>query len=306
MDGITGYGCTSFQNYANGKQCPTTVHITNTPLSRFFQRYLLQKAMSVYKFGLPEHWSREYFLYTLYCWGFIAIVNTNKFGVIPQGCGLQGYDVFYRPTNAVISNPLLKGILTPRIGTQCTIIKLQPDYGGIMDLVTFYADMMALSAQTAGVNLVNSKLSYVFAAKNRAAAQTFKKLYDNVASGEPMTVVDKELFNADGTPAWQAFEQNVGQNYIAGQIIDDLRKWEQRFDTAIGIPNANTEKKERLVVDEVNSNNVETVSMCEMWLEELKRSFEQTNAMFGTSLSIDWRVNPYKGKDGDKNVSNSI
>ena len=305
MDGITGYGCPSFQNYANGKPCAGAVNITNTPLSRFFQRYLLQKAMSVYKFELPEHWSREYFLYTLYCWGFIAVVNTNKFGVIPQGCGLKGYDVFYRPTNAVISNPLLRGILTPRIGTQCTVIKLQPDYGGIMDIVTFYADMMALSAQTAGVNLVNSKLSYVFAAKNKAAAQTFKKLYDNVASGEPMTVVDRELFNSDGTPAWQAFEQNVGQNYIAGQIIDDLRKWEQRFDTAIGIPNANTEKRERLVVDEVNSNNIETISLCEMWLDELQKSFNATSKMFNIDLSVDWRFNPGI-KEVGKNESASV
>ena len=172
---ITGYGCPSFQNYANGKDAPN-VCVTNTALSRFFQRHLLQKAMSVFKFDLPEHWSKDYFLYTLYCWGFLAVVNTNAFGVIPQGCGLQGYDVFYRPTNAVISNPLLKGILTPRIGKQCTVIKLQPDYGGIMDLVTFYADMMALSAQTAGVNLINSKMSYVFAAKNKAAAQSFKRL----------------------------------------------------------------------------------------------------------------------------------
>ena len=295
---ITGVGCPPLYNYANGKPDPQNIHVTNTPLSLFFQRYLLQKAMSVFKFTLPENWSREYFLYTLYCWGFLSVVRTDKFGVIPQGCGLQGYDVFYRPTNAVISNPLLRGIMTPRIGKQCTIIRLQPDYGGIMDLVTFYADMMALCAQTAGVNLVNSKLSYVFAAKNRAAAQSFKKLYDNVASGEPMTVVDKELFNADGTPAWQAFEQNVGQNYIAGQIIDDIRKWEQRYDTAIGIPTANTEKRERLIVDEVNSNNVETVTLCSSWLEELKRCFDKTSKMFDVELSVDWRVNPLESTKG--------
>ena len=303
---ITGVGCPPLYNYANGKPSPQNIHVTNTPLSLFFQRYLLQKAMSVFKFTLPGNWSVDYFLYTLYCWGFLSVIRTDKFGVIPQGCGLQGYDVFYRPTNAVISNPLLRGIVTPRIDKQCTIIRLQPDYGGIMDLVTFYADMMALSAQTAGVNLVNSKLSYVFAAKNRAAAQSFKKLYDNVASGEPMTVVDKELFNTDGTPAWQAFEQNVGQNYIAGQIIDDIRKWEQRFDTAIGIPTANTEKKERLIVDEANSNNVETVTLCSSWLEELKRCFDKTNKMFDVELSVDWRFNPLESvKGGGANVSDS-
>ena len=118
-----------------------------------------------------------------------------------------------------------------------------------------------------------------------------------------MTVIDKDLFNPDGSPAWQMFDQNVGQNYIAGQIIDDLRKWEQRFDTAIGIPNANTEKKERLITDEVNANNVETTSLCELWLDELEKSFEATNKMFGLGLSVEWRHNPHKQevKEGGQN-----
>jgi hypothetical protein len=100
--------------------------------------------MSVFEWQIPPTWSKDYFLYVLYCWGFMAIINTDKFGVIPQACGLQGYDVFYRPTHAVIVNPLLTGMKTPRIDKQCVLMRLQPDYGGIMDMVTYYSDMMAL------------------------------------------------------------------------------------------------------------------------------------------------------------------
>ena len=293
MNIITGYGVPSFNDYANGKPAPLD-GIVDPAFSRFFQRYLLQKAMSVFKFTIPERWCKDYFLYTLYCWGYISIVNTDKFGPIPQACGLQGYDVFFRPTNAIISNPVLHGILTPHIGTQCALVKLQPDYGGIVDLVTFYADMMALSAMTAKVNLANSKMSYVFAAKNKSAAASFEELYKNVSSGKPMSIIDKSLFNEDGSPSWQMFEQNVGQNYIAGQIIDDIRKWEQRFDTAIGIPNANTEKRERLITDEVNANNVETRTLCELWLEEIQKGFATANSLFDLELSVEWRNDPGK------------
>lgn len=285
---VVGLGCPSFSNY-NGGRGAVDVFSTNPQLSAFFQRYLLQKAISVFRFKLPESWCNDYFVYSLYCWGFVAVINTDKFGVIPQACGLQGFDVFYRPTNAVISNPLLNGITMPRIGTQCALVKLQPDYGGIMDLVSFYANMMALCATTAGVNLYNSKLSYVFAAGTKAAAASFETMYSDIAKGKPVSIVDKNLFNADGSPAWQLFQQNVGQNYIANKLIDDLRKWEQRFDTAIGIPNANTEKRERLNVDEVNANNVETRSLCELWLEELRKGFAIANKMFGLELAVDWR-----------------
>lgn len=288
-------GAPFFYDHANAmvsQVTPNTVHVKNVGLTRFFQRYLLQKAISVFKWNLPENWSRDYFLYVLYCWGFIAIVNTDKFGVIPQGCGLKGYNVFYQPRSAIIQNPLLSGTLEPVIGKQCTLLKLQPDYGGIMDLVSFYAQEMALASEAIDVNLLNSKLSYVFTASNKNAAESLKKLYDRIASGEPAVVIDKNLYNDDGSVSWEAFQQNVGQNYIAGDLLSDMRKIEAEFDTKIGIPNANTDKKERLITDEVNANNVETRNLPELWLESLQKGCKEANAMFGINISVDWRNEP--------------
>ena len=289
---IIGMGAPYEYDYINAQTQavrPSTMHLRDNGMQRFFRKYLLEKAFSVFEWKLPETWSKNYFLYVLYCWGYIAVINTDKFGVIPQGCGLQGYNVMYDPTNAVISNPLLTGILTPTIGQQCEIIKLQPNYSGIMDIVDFYADMLALSAATATTNLFNSKLAYVFAAQNKSAAESFKKMYDDLASGNPAVVVDKNLFNDDGSPNWAIFNQNVAQTYIAGTILDDMRKWECRFDTEIGIPNSNTEKRERLITDEVQSNNIEVKSKAALWLETLQECVKKVNAMFKTNISVDWR-----------------
>ena len=71
-----------------------------------------------------------------------------------------------------------------------------------------------------------------------------------------------------------------------------MRKIEEMFDTYIGIPNANTDKRERLVTDEVNANNVETATRCELWLDSLKKGCQKVNDMFGLTLSVDWRVKP--------------
>lgn len=279
-------------NARNGIVSPSTIHVKNTGLQMYFQRYLLKKALSVYEWKIPKQWAKNYFLYVLYTWGFIAVVNTDRYGVIPQAAALRGYDVMYQPTNAMIANPLLTGILEPRIGTQCTIIKLQPDYCGVMDRINFYADMLALSAEAAAVNLLNSKLAYVFAASGKTASESFKKLYDNIASGEPASVVDKSLFNEDGSPNWMIFNQNIKETYIAGDVLEDMRKWEMAFDTDFGIPNANTEKKERLTTDEVNIKSVEVKTWGELALEELQDGVERTRDMFGFTpeqLSVDWR-----------------
>lgn len=286
----------NYINLYNSGLSPSTVHVKNVGLQRFFRRYLLQRAMAVFKWQMPETWNVDFFLYTLYVYGFVGIIETDKFGVIPQNCTLYGYNVFYQPTNIIVSNPLLRGIIKPKIGEDCVLVKLQPDYGGVMDLVNYYADMMALCAETASVNLLNSHLSYIFPAKDKASAETYKKMFDKVASGEPAVVLDKSLFKEDGTQSWEPFTQNIGQNYIVDKIFTDLRSLENMFDTAVGIPNANTQKKERLITDEVNSNNVETTLTAAKWLEQLKQSCKEANQMFGISLSVDWRVKP-----GDNN-----
>ena len=158
-----------------------------------------------------------------------------------------------------------------------------------MDIVTTYADLMALCLETAGINLLNSKMSYIFFSQNKSSAETYKKMYDKIASGEPMAVIDKSLLDDEGNPAWTMFTQNVGQNYITDKILNDLQTIEDQFNTEIGIPNANTQKKERLIVDEVNANNIDTNAKIALWLETMQRDIEKVNQMFGLNLSVSYR-----------------
>ena len=278
-----------YKNARNSTVNPSTVHVRDTGLQRYFARYLLQKTISVFKWDMPKTWSRNYLLYTLYCWGYVAVINTDKFGVIPQQCTLGGFDVFYQPKFATVANPLLRGILNPVIGKQCELLRLQPDYGGVMDIVNFYADMLALSAETAGTNLLNSKLAYVFASDGKAGAESFKKLYDQIASGEPAAYIDKNLYRDDGTPTWNFFNQNLKETYIAGDILNDMRLWEMKFNNEIGIPTTNTTKKERLITDEADSAIEESRTKSQLWLDELQESCRKINNMFGIRLWVDWR-----------------
>lgn len=279
-----------FINQYNAMRSPSTVHCRNTALVEYYTRYLFQKVISVFEFeGLPEEWADNYFKYVLFGYGVIAVIYTDKYGVICQDCGLSGFDVFYQPTRCIIANPHLPGLKEFKIHENCEIIKLQPDYGSVMDLVTTYADLMALALETTGANLLNSKLSYVFFAENKTAAESFKKLYDRVASGEPMAVIDKNLLLEDGTPAWQIFTQNVGQNYITDRLLNDMKTLEDQFNTVIGVPNANTQKRERMITDEVNANNVDTQCRVNLWLETMNKDIEQVNKMFGTDIKVKYR-----------------
>lgn len=267
---------------------PNTVHIENTGLNRYFERYLTQRAMSVFQWNMPDNWAENYALYCLYLWGCFAVIETDKFGVIPQGCSLRGYNVFYQPTNAVIVNPLLKGIKEPEIDKQCVLFRLQPDYGGIWDIISYYANLMSLISEAIGINVVNTKLAYVFGAENQAQAESFKKMYDEIQTGNPAVFVDKNLLDDNGKPRWFTFVNNINEMYIADDLLANLRMVTNMFDSEIGIPNANTEKKERLITQEVDANNFETISKCTIWLKHLKESCQKTKDLFGVDVSVDW------------------
>ncbi len=290
-------------NTGTSMSSPSTMHARGTGISRFFERHLFQKAVSVFEWKLPETWNRDYFLYTLYAWGVIGVVNTDKFGVICQGCTLKGYDIYYAPTHMMITNPLLTGILEPRIGVQGELFKLQPDYCGIIDLTSYYADMLAICHETIASNIVNSKLSWVFSVSNKNLAESMKKMYDQIASGEPAVFLDKDARGINGEAPWEAFSQNVSQNYIASDVISDMRRIEAMFDTDIGIPNTNVDKRERLITSEVESNNVDTASKAELWLESLKASAKRVNAMFGLNISVDWRHKPDVNEDETRGLA---
>lgn len=279
-----------FINLFNSSMSPSTVHCRNSALVNYYTRYLFQKLVSVFRFtGIPEDWALNYFEYVLIGRGYIAILDTPEYGVIPQECGLSGFNIFYQPRHAVITNPLLPGIRECEIGNECGIIKLQPDYGSVMDLVTTYADLLALCLESAGINLLNSKLSYVFAAGNKAQAESFKKMFDKIASGDPAAFVDKSLFNEDGSRAWDVFFQNLKQNYVASDILADMATIENQFNTAVGIPNANLTKRERLITDEVNANNIDTESKVQLWLETMRRDMAVCNALYGINLGVEYR-----------------
>ena len=281
-----------FINTYNGAQNPSTVHVSNTGLAAFFKRYLMQRLMSVFVWDVPEEWPRNYLNAAVFGFGCFAIVETDRFGVIPQICTLSGYDVFYQPSHALIAHPLVEVPEDPRIGRDCALVRLSPDYGGAWDLVDYYGDMMALTAETMGMNVTNSKLSYAFAASDKQGAESFKKLFDQVQSGNVAVFFDKKLFGPDGSRQWDSFLGDVGRNYIADKLQLLMEQMGDDFDAWVGIPNANVRKKAHVLEDELHANDQSTYTMADMWLETLREGLDQANAMFGMNLGIDWRVKP--------------
>lgn len=279
----------AFENLINASRNPSSTHVSDAFLTRYFQNRLLKRAMGVIKWNnLPDYWEENFLKYVLFVNGYVCIVNTDRYGVIPLNCTLGGVGVMYQPTFCMIANPRIKGIVQPIIHEDCEIIKMNPDYRGVMDLVNFHAGKLALASESADMNLWNSKLAYVFTARNKASAESFKKLFDKIMNGEPAVVQDKNLLDDEGNPAWATFSQNLAQNYIANDILELMRSLELDFDRDIGIPFADG-KKERLITSEVSMNDSERSVNLDQWVEEINKCCDKVNRMFGLNISVEKR-----------------
>lgn len=65
------------------------------------------------------------------------------------------------------------------------------------------------------------------------------------------------------------------------------------FLNRIGIPTANTDKKERLITSEIEANTQQSFSAMDMSLKEVQRGIEQAIEIFPElegNLSVKWRV----------------
>ena len=278
----------NYNNAYTSQIKPGMIHSRNTTLTWFFERILTQRLFSVFEYDLPEEWDKDYFLYVLWLYGFGAVINTDKYGVIFQQCTLSGYNVYYRPSRVLVSNPLLQ-TKELTINKDCSLIKCAPDYRGVYDIISYYADQMAVLMEAFGVNAYNSKFSWIFAADNPAMAESFKKMFDQVTSGNPAVAVDKKLFNENGDPRWIQFDQNLKNNFIGKDILECMATIDNMFCTAIGMPNSNYEKRERLLVDEINANNSQTRALADVWMETIKHGMDVANNMFGLSLDIRYK-----------------
>lgn len=286
MDGFNGIPeLYDYDSSYNGCRI-STIHARNTALSLFFDRYLLQQLFSVYEFDLPEGWDHDYFRYTLFVMGYTIVFNTDKFGVINNHGCIYGRNVYYRPTMAIVSNPLIRKPLNMEINKDCALIKMAPDYRGAYDVVSTFSDLLAVIIESLGVNVINSKLSYVFAADNKGMAESMKNLYDNVAGGQPATVVGKNLFDADGNPRWLLFDQDVKNHFVGKELLECMQTVKAMFMSYIGINTVSFEKKERLTNQEVNANNEETQAICQVWLESMQESIDKVNDMFDLNIKV--------------------
>lgn len=273
-------------NLAAGRFSPSTIKAHNNLSFWFWSRSLFQRMASVIDFTVPENWegkTKDFFVYCLFKYGYVAVFNDNKFGLSFQPCSLKGYDFYYQPTQALVANPLLEK--TFKISDDCEILKLTPDYFGCWDIIDYYAEKLSMLDVSINSSIVNSKFAYLLGAKTKGSAQALKKLLDQINKGEPAVIYDSRIFDdhsskGDVSPFQTWFRDSMKNNYITSDLLQDFQTLLNDFDREIGIPTIPYQKKERLVQSEAESTEIDAKARSIVWINTLDSSIKEVKQLY--------------------------
>ena len=250
-------------NSLAGRYSPSMVKAYNNATYAYWERSLFQRAVSRIRTTLPEEWEgtrRDFLLYCLLKIGFVFVSKNDTLGYWFNPGSLYGIDFYYQPTEFVLANPNAS-----RVGLKDTrfklhedgeLLKFMPDYMGIFDIISYYAEKLSALDCAINTSIINTKFSFILAGKNKATVEALKKIFDKINKGEPAVFTDKALMSdpqTQETPFQMLDIQKVKDNYITDKQLIDLQTIINAFDAEIGINTVPYQKAERFVSAEANS-----------------------------------------------------
>lgn len=280
-----------FINFHN--QMPNDVKGTLNSETLKYKRLLYFKIYSKFKFTLPEEWKKNWFRFFLFHCGSISVLYTNEYGWVCMPYGVTKFGIYYQPIAFTVSNHLFTSPKTGIVGVNGGIVHVFDDFLGFDDIVTRYAEKLAQCDKDININLMNANISMQVDVDNKKEADEIKEAYARATQGEPLVLTKKKVMKDGFKPLFP----KAKDTFIGNDLQTLKRSIINEFLTEIGIMNANTDKKERLITDEVNANNEETKTLVEVALENIKKCFDEINKISGLGLKVE--LNNYGGDKDD-------
>lgn len=255
--------------------------LNNRTYLQYYNR-LLELAINMYEWkNLPDTVDERFLELTLFSDGMAVFFRDDILGELCLQCMIGGeLDVYRIP---IVRTAYATNGYQMRLNNQNSVIIFNnyTHTNSMLD-VEMYARRLYEIERTIDVNVKAQKTPLIVRATENQRL-TMKNLYMQYDGNEPFIFGDNNL----DMDAIKVLSTNAP--YVADKLnILKRQIWNEAL-TYLGIENSNTEKKERLVSDEVNSNlgGVAAQRFCR--LNARRKAADQINKMFGLSIEVDFR-----------------
>lgn len=260
-------------------------NLNNRTFTEYYKRLKLL-AKSLFKWnnlpnGINEKWIENF----LFGEGKCMFFNHSELGFMVARCSEQGtLNEYDEPTTLrpVICN-YNGDIGEYENGENCVLIRNNDDCIPTSNSIKLYAYRLTDVTRTIDINISAMKTPVlILCTKNQKA--TLLNIYKQWNGFDPVIYADKEV-DLSGvkvlkTDAPVVFDKlQIEKNHIWNECM-----------TFMGINNANMDKRERLVDDEVQANNEQIEIFAQTMLKAREQACKEINELFGTNISVEFRV----------------
>lgn len=259
----------------------------------YYKRYLYNKIYSVFDIKLLDSWNLKTFRYCLFHFGSVAIFKENG-GWTWGSWSVSEWDRQMYPKKIYCHDLLLDedNNKVYEVGKDAIIVSCFDDFLGWDDLVREHSELIANCVATTAQALENGRVTMYASVKNKKQKVAIEKAWARGTKGQPVVFIDEEdAKDFEGKQKDEIFKPWTNHDTLGAldRILTAKRTIKNEFLTEIGIKNANTQKKERLISDEVNQNNEETSANVTVCYNSIKEAFEKFNKISNLTqkLSID-------------------
>ena len=167
-------------------------------------------------------------------------------------------------------------------GVNCVIMRNNDLMIPTEPTIELFAYRLAEISRTIDININGQKTPFVILCSDKQKL-SMKHVYSQVTGNEPVIYGDKTL-DINGVKVL---------NTNAPIVFDKLQIQKHAIFnecmTFLGINNANMDKRERLVADEVQANNEQVEICADVMLKARERACEEINRIFGLNISVERR-----------------
>lgn len=204
-----------------------------------------------------------------------------KYGLMCLPCQAKGVNVYNDPTSWRVTGFGYTKEVLAKDGVLMENNKLRMP---TREVVTYFTRSLYEIVRARDVNIKTLKLPFVLATDEKQVL-TVKKILADIDNNVHAIISNKNVINLEEVIKILP----TGAKPFTAELTDVYHDVLNECLTYLGINNANTDKKERLITDEANANNQFIESCSEMFLESRRRAVDKINEKFGTNITVKLR-----------------
>ena len=264
-----------------------------------FVRLMQNKTLTMFDYtGLPDSLPALELEKLLQGSGYAVLTNEYEGKLTAFNASLSGQnkDVYNRPTQAVIANPLYNGKVD--LDKNAVLIKNDDKQQGLMWLFEKYGAMINETDISMIVLNFNKRIQTLISANDDATVESACAYLEKVVNGELGVIGESKLFDS-----LKVSPTSTNQSNSTTDLVELQQYLKATLFNEIGMNAPYNMKRERLTDDEVQANTDNLRPLVDNMLRNRQKGLKKVNELFNTNISVDfgsiWKIEAPDADDAE-------